>query len=214
MGLDWSYLYANAAVLSEGIAAFCVIVFRKNLPDKGLLIFPLILTLIFTVELGSGIFISEHWKPVVYNLLSIITFSGYSYIFFKHISDEKYKSIVKVLSILYLLSVLTNTWHVSIFDKSHQFSYIVGGINMILFPVMYFLSILNNSKFLNFKQDLVFWISTGLLLFYVGYMPIKLSRYFFSIHANPFFILMQVQILLVIIMNFCFILGSIWMKKK
>jgi len=214
MSSIWNEINTNAAVLSEGIAAFTALVFWRKLSNKYLYIFPIVLVLIFSVEIGAGIFSESEWKPLIYNLLSIITFSGYSYIFFRHISDNKYKEIIKVCTIGYLISVFANCLCVSIFHDSHQISYIVGGINMIIFPVMYFISILNNSKTLTIKRDLVFWISIGLLLFYVGYLPIKLSRFYFSITINPFLILQKVQLLLIVIMNFCFILGLVWMKKK
>jgi len=214
MSSIWNEINTNAAVLSEGIAAFTALVLWKKLSSKYLYIFPIILVLIFLVEFGAGIFISSEWKPFVYNLLSIITFSGYSFIFIMHIPDKKYKDIIKICVVLYFLSALVNSWCVNIFHDSHQISYIVGGINMILFAVMYFLSILNNSKTLTIKQDLMFWISIGLLLFYVGYLPIKLSRFYFSITVNPFLILQKVQLLLIVIMNFCFILGLVWMKKR
>jgi len=187
MSSIWSEININAAVLSEGIAAFIALVYWRKLSYKYLYVFPIILVLIFLVEFGAGMLISSDWRPLIYNLLSIITFCGYSYIFFRHIPDNKYKEIVKICTIAYLISVVANCFCVSILHDSHQISYIVGGLNMIIFPVIYFLSILNNSKTLTIKQDLMFWISIGLLLFYVGYLPIKLSRFYFSIAANPFF---------------------------
>ncbi len=214
MSFNWNDIFTNAAVLSEGIAVFTAIALSRNLPDKRLFVFPIILAIIFSVELGSGLFITNDWKPLTYNLLSIITFSGYSYIFFNHIKDDKYKNIIKICVLVYMISILINCWCANIIHESHQISYIVGGINMILFAVMYFLSILKNSKSLTFKHDLMCWISVGLLLFYVGYLPIKLSRFYFSIHLNPYLVLKKVQILLIVIMNFCFTLGLVWMKKK
>jgi len=125
MSLNWADLYSNSAVFSEGIAAFFAILFSKYLHDKRLFIFTIILIIIFCVELCCGTFTTNYWKPLIYNLLAIFTFLGYSYIFFKKINDVKYKNIIKCCVVVYLLSVLANCSYVNIHDKSHQYSYFI-----------------------------------------------------------------------------------------
>ena len=60
----------------------------------------------------------------------------------------------------------------------------------------------------------MFWISTGLLLFYVGYLPIKLTRKVFATAIDNYLILALVHVLLVIFMNIFFIIGLIWKRKN
>jgi len=207
-----SSIFPNAVILLEGIAAFLSILYIGEFYKRKLIIFPIILFSIVSVEIISSF--NYPYKQLVYNLLALLTFGGYSYLFHSQVLGDKYKTIIKSCLILYVIAVFANACSVNILTTSHQFSYVIGGCLMIIFPVIYFLSLLNNSKTLILKEDIVFWIGIGLLLFYVGYLPIKIFRFLKATENNFYPSLRAVQLFLVILMNVSFILGCLWMKKK
>jgi hypothetical protein len=64
------------------------------------------------------------------------------------------------------------------------------------------------------KNDLLFWVSVGLFLFYIGYIPIKIIRTWFYKPDSFFEILLVIQSSLIIIMYLFFLTGFLWMKKR
>jgi hypothetical protein len=95
------------------------------------------------------------------------------------------------------------------------YTYVVGAVILIGCIILYFIEILGSTGILYIREDLLFWISVGLLLFYVGYIPIKLTRYFFAIeNVDVYMNLRRVHLLLILIMYGCFITGFLWMKRR
>ena len=76
---------------------------------------------------------------------------------------------------------------------------------------MYFSELLNSNQVLNLKEKLSFWISTGLLLFNVGMVPLMVFSERFN--ANN-----ELRIVILICLNAilytCYSLGFIWSKKE
>ena len=68
---------------------------------------------------------------------------------------------------------------------------------------------------LNPNQNILLWIGLGILIFTLGYLPIKLSKHFYHDFSMDTYIwLRRIHLSLVLIMYSCFIIGFIKMKKR
>ncbi|OAD91918.1 hypothetical protein A7A78_10530 [Aequorivita soesokkakensis] len=177
---------------------------------------PLIFLLTLVAE-SMGMFINKVYESpnsVIYNIYYFFYFTFFFYLFMKVINVKKYKNYIKIGIVIFWLFYLRDLFFTDIFNESFIESYIVGAGLLIYCIILYYISILQSSKVLVIKNDLLFWISVGLFLFYIGYLPIKIIRSWFYKENSFFWILLIIQFSLVIVMYLCFLTGFLWMKKK
>ncbi|HBY69983.1 MAG: hypothetical protein CMC07_07920 [Flavobacteriaceae bacterium] len=153
-------------------------------------------------------------NAIMYNVYNTIYFLYFFYVFWNFIKSKTYKRWIVYSVILFLAVTVVNVITINAFYESLLYSYIAGACLIIICIILYYIEILSDSRVLHIKEDLLFWISIGLLLFYVGYIPIKISRSFFTTNMDFFVTLYNVQRALIIVMNSCFIIGFVWTKKK
>ena len=91
--------------------------------------------------------------------------------------------------------------------------YIAAAIFLIVTIFLFFMELLHSEKVLNAKRNLLFWISVGLLIYYVGNLPFRILRNYY-IHLANATVLFLVNFVLTVIMNTCFIIGFIWSDRK
>lgn len=185
----------------------------KNTPLK---VLPLILLFTLLAE-SLGMYIKHVYGPpnaIIYNIYYFFYFSLFMYIFMKVIEDAKFKKYIKIGIAVYWL-FYTGDWVFTDFINSgFVISYIAGAAILIFCIILYYISILQSSLVLVIKNDLLFWISVGLFLFYIGYLPIKIIRTWFYKPDSFFEILLVIQFSLIIIMYLFFLTGFQWMKKR
>ena len=128
--------------------------------------------------------------------------------------NAKYKNWIILSAVVFIASGIINLFFQSFLSESQLLAYITGAVLLLFCIVLYYIEILSTSKVLIIDRDLLFWVSVGLLLFYVGYIPIKLTRIYFEYQDNLFFSLRIIHRLLIVILNACFIIGFLWTKKK
>ncbi|PCJ94463.1 MAG: hypothetical protein COA50_11925 [Flavobacteriaceae bacterium] len=63
-------------------------------------------------------------------------------------------------------------------------AYLVGGIVTIIGTILYFMDYKRRSQQLFDSRDIMSWLSVGLLVFYSGYLPIKIIRQY-ALLNNP-----------------------------
>ncbi|WP_209404326.1 hypothetical protein [Pseudozobellia sp. WGM2] len=99
--------------------------------------------------------------------------------------------------------------------SSQTFTYVVGGVILIVCIGFYLKELLKNKRVIFFDNNVLVWISSGLLVFYIGYLPIKVSRYIHFINQTteaPNVRLAQYG--LIILMYLLIIIGFIKQKKR
>ncbi len=213
MNIEFIYTLKYTAIASEGIAAILSLILFHKYNKTPLKYIPIILWYSFSNEL-IGIFLLNSYNVILYNIYNIVFFLYFFYLF-QHILQHKRTKLWAIYSgIIFLVAIITNLFYHNFLLESQLISYLIGAILLIICIVLFYIEIINSSKILYIKTNLFFWISTGLLLFYIGYIPIKLVRSFYELKDNLFLSLSLVQYLLIIIMNSCFIIGFLWMKKK
>jgi hypothetical protein len=204
----------NIVIICEGLAALLSLVYYKNYTNRYLKFLPILLISIFINEFLSVYVIQSQSTALVYNVLSFMTFNYYLWVY-----RNAYVNTVHIRVSLFLAVIINLSYIIEFFSNgfgstSLVYSYSLGGIIMIISTVFYFMKKLEQENSLHLKTDILFWISTGNLLFYVGYLPIKLSRIFYSDINDHLINLHLLHLLLIIILNTCLILGFKWAQKN
>lgn len=205
-----------AVFFSYGLAVLLAFVFYKKYSHTYLRFFPWLLLYVFVNELFAAYCVHKifHNNVVMYNIYNIIFFLYFYFVFYKNEQRKQYKKWIVVASVSFMLASLINPFYKSFLEEPQLLAYIVGACVLIFCIIVYFIEILYTPQILIVKRDLLFWVSIGLLLFHVGYIPIKVTRHFFAQADNNFLTLLVVHRILILLMNTSFIIGFLWTRKK
>lgn len=181
-----------------------------------LVFFPIVLLFTIVAEF-SGRYVRDVYElpnAIIYNIYYIFYFSLLIYIFMKVIDVEKFKNYIKIGIGVYWLFYLGDWLFTNFMEIGFMISYFVGAGVLVFAIILYYISILQSSLVLVVKNDLLFWVSVGLFLFFIGYVPIKIIRTMFYEASNFFELLMVIQLSLIVVMYLFFLTGFLWMKKR
>ena len=200
---------------AEGLALLASIVFYPKYGQTALKYLPYILGYMFVLELfAMDIWRAIGYNAIFYNVFNSAFFLFFFYVFFHFLTRKTNKKLVLVITALFLGTLLYDLYMLNFIVVPLLHSYIAGGCFIIICVVLYFLELLNSPRVLNIRQDLMFWFGAGLLLFYVGYIPIKITRLAFSTTDNTFLFLRIVHQILIVILYGCFTAGLLWKKRN
>lgn len=87
---------------------------------------------------------------------------------------------------------------------------VVLAIAILICSTVFFSDLLTKNEVVNFKTDQKFWIVTGCLVFYIGYLPLVLLQKYFGLSG----IYYRIPITINIILMFGFIIKSFLCLKK
>ncbi|WP_417785941.1 hypothetical protein [Tenacibaculum sp.] len=156
------------------------------------------------------------YNNALYNLLSLVEFN-LLFLFYFGISENKVTKKVIIVSIISygLVYVMSSVYYgVNIFSKKYNTVAPVFGATFIgVVLILYLREFLLTEKILSYKEDVFFWITTGLLLYYIGTIPLTAMLGFME-RSIAFDFLYKIQHVLTIIMHSCFLIGMLWSLKK
>ncbi|MBK8635344.1 MAG: hypothetical protein IPN72_17960 [Saprospiraceae bacterium] len=96
-----------------------------------------------------------------------------------------------------------------------SFSYLMGNIFLASIILTYFWNLILSNKILDFKKERMFWVSFGMLIFWLGTLPFfGLYNYLFSNFRPIFSFYYKIMFILNYVMYSFFIYSFIWIKKK
>ncbi|WP_299312396.1 hypothetical protein [uncultured Aquimarina sp.] len=153
------------------------------------------------------------YNAIIYNIYNVISFTYLLLLYRHYIQNKIHKKAILLFSIIYLISFVINGFFENYLIKHQRFPYIIAAIFLVISISLYFIEILNSQKVLNAKRNLLFWISVGFLIFFVGNLPFRILTNYY-LHLADATISFLVKLTLTIIMNICFIIGFIWSDKK
>ncbi|TMM57944.1 hypothetical protein FEE95_00500 [Maribacter algarum] len=151
----------------------------------------------------------ENYNVIIYSIYNIVFFLYFYYLFRSYAEKMNQKKQIFFIGILFCVIALFNVFIQDITTEHQILTYLFGGITMIYLSISYLKSI---SIALG-KKDILFWISIGLLVFFIGYLPIKVIRYL-KIENIDYMIVWRVHMLLILAMYSCFIIGFLRMREK
>ncbi|GAB5400650.1 MAG: hypothetical protein Aureis2KO_22350 [Aureisphaera sp.] len=168
----------------------------------------------FTVLVdGSGALLADVFKVNnwwVYNSFIIISFLFYFNWYHNILKRPNFKRTVIPFTVIFgivaLLSLFLDSW-----EKYHTYTFFTGAVFLLVLTVFHFYQLLNSDEVLIVKYKLSFWISTALLLFYMGMIPLIFLMEYDPIQFLSYFIIL---ISLNLILYGCYIIGFLWTKKE
>lgn len=97
----------------------------------------------------------------------------------------------------------------------NSFSYMVANILMLAHIMRYFYQLSKNDRILFFYKERMFWVSLGLLIFWLGALPLfGIFNYLVINYPKVFTIYYNVVLLFNFIMYTCFLISFIWAAKE
>tara|TARA_R110002051_G_scaffold149955_1_gene222561 strand:- start:822 stop:1517 length:696 start_codon:yes stop_codon:yes gene_type:complete len=169
-------------------------------------------------DIDNPFFISTVYlknNTLIYNIYSIIFFSYFYYVFWKHLKNKDYKKWILFAAVGFSISCLINLIFQRFDMDSQLIAYLYGAISLLAFICLYLEENLSKYKHTTIQRKLLLWISLGLLLFFTGYIPIKITYKFMDYDdMNFYYTLRRIHLSLVFIMYSCFSYGFIQMKEK
>ena len=169
--------------------------------------------LIFLI--ASSIFESIGWyikiilvdfNQEVYFIYSFFEFNLIALMYASIIEDKKVLGIIKVFAVVFNISYITG-W---IIDQEAYYEslIILESIFMSVIFISYFRELLNSDKILNFTKYLPFWITTGLMIYFLSSIPFQFIREDLSRKLNI------IQPVINYLMYSCFIYAFLWSKEE
>lgn len=162
------YLYFE--ILSFLISA--VLYYKKR--NKLLLYFIPFLFLTVVIELvGSGLFFNS-WFPnyryATYNVFTTIEFVFYSAVFFSQFRKAFFKKVVTFFIPIFTFLVILNLGFIQGLNKTfHTYTFLLGSFFIVAFCCCFFYeSVLPERIDEQLSKQPFFWISSGLLIYYLG----------------------------------------------
>jgi hypothetical protein len=155
----------------------------------------------------------------IYNFLTLVEFNML-FLFCKGISKEKLtKTIIKysllLFNIIFIITTAVYIYRSQFFDTYNSVATAVGSILIAIVLFLFFREMLLSNKVLNFKKELPFWITLGLLVYYLGSTPVTSLMNFLKeksiITVQDFNV---IQLYLLAFMHACFIFGILWSYKR
>jgi hypothetical protein len=99
-------------------------------------------------------------------------FLFFYFIYYSTAASRNAKRLVLVCLLVYILAFFTDYLYFS--NKEYyfmSFSYSVGNLVLLVLIISYFVQLSGSNKVIKFSQSLQFWVSLGLLIFYLGTFP-------------------------------------------
>lgn len=210
-------------ILFYGLASIVAIINYHKYYDTPLKYFPIFLLYTFINETLGGLihhnrdfslyvsefYIDNNW--LLFNIYDIVAHLYLFYVFWCFINNKRSKKFIVYGSALYILASITNPFFQDFMLHPQNYAYIIAGTILICSIILYFFNRKSLSKPIFSDKDILSWIGTGFLVFYIGYLPIEIIRYYNQLHE--FLYLREIHFSLIIIMYVCFIIGFIRMRR-
>ncbi len=211
------FLRDFSSLIVELLSAIIGTIFYYKYRNSVLKYFLIYLWFIVFIEYFA--YIAREYFGIYHNAWLINTFYiiSFTYLFSLYrsvVKNKRKKLMIKYSAIIYVGFSIVNVFFENYIERSQTIPFIIGSSLLILSILFYFVEILGTEKVLHVKKNLLFWISTGLLLFYAGIIPFRITiNYYAGILGkhNPIY---SILFILIIISNICYIIGFIWSSKK
>lgn len=218
------FLKEFGTILLYAVALLFSVVRYPKYYDSVLKYFPIIIGYTFLTEiLGAYIKINENFQIVfidehsinnslIFNIFDIIFYCYFFYILWKSLKPKNHKRVVKFGSFLFIIISFINPFFQNFELYPQIYAITAGSITLIISIILYFRQLKVTENTPPIRNNLLFWITLGLLIFYTAYpflMIIGLSH----IDIYTKFNLRQIHQVLLSLMYICFIIGFIRMRR-
>ncbi|SDE52113.1 hypothetical protein SAMN05421636_105368 [Pricia antarctica] len=216
--LEMGYIPLYAITLAVALWRY------PNYFDTPLRFVPILFLYTFLNELLGALIISDENialifsdladNSIIYNLYTIISYLYYYYVFWSFSKDHSFLRNIRYAALIFLTSCIINVFLQSFASDSQTLTYLVGGCFLLYCTISYLRYFISLPQQFIIKQNFLFWMSLGLTLFYIGYLPIKIFWFFKFIYGfseSPW--IRSIHLILIFAMYILFIVGFIRMRR-
>lgn len=109
-------------------------------------------------------------KYGLYNLFTAVEFIFYGFVFFINLENKYFKQIVLFFLPFFTIAALLNLLFIQGLNKTfNSYTLVFGSFFIVIFCCFYFYESVSTDKIdLRLSRQPFFWISSGLLIFYLG----------------------------------------------
>ena len=116
---------------------------------------------------------------IFYNIYDVITAAFIYYVYSKSIKKSTHKKGIQFLFFTYLISVIINSFYFSFINITLEIPSFFSVVLIVSCVCLYLFEILNSDKIIIINKLIMFWLSMGLLLYYLPIIPFQLvSKYY------------------------------------
>ncbi len=151
----------------------------------------------------------RNFNVVIYSIYNVIFFLYFYYLYSNYAENKNYKKQILIASALFCITAVVNVFLQDITTEHQILTYLFGGSLLVYFSVSYIFK----KSIKTPENDILSWISYGLIIFFTGYLPIKIIRHF-KIESIDYMLIWRTHMLLILAMYSCFIIGFIRLRKK
>jgi len=151
-----------------------------------------------------------------FNIFTTIEFLYYSFIFYKLFQPTFLKKLVAKTTSVFLFFTCINIFFIQGFRKFHTVSYRAGAVMVVVWCCLYFRQLMESSAYIILVKNPYFWISIGLLFFYLGFF-FYFSAFDYIVYKKVKFSLALFNIIsdtLNILLYSCFVIALLCPRKK
>ncbi len=154
----------------------------------------------------SDIYRNNNW--IIYNIYNIVFFLYFYYVFWNYVKNNVYRKVILYGSVLFVLASLVNPFFQSFTYESQVYAYLVGAVVLVISILCYF-SFTHDTFDTWFRdRNLLSWLSLGMFIFYLMYIPIKIIRYQRALEQlNDIPLVRRTHLVLILVMYGCFVIG-------
>lgn len=226
MDLDVVDLFLeNSFVPIYGITLVVAMVNYPKYFDTTLKYYPILLLYTFLNELlGDLIYKYDSFSlafnnlyadnyMVIYNIYNVIFFLYFIYLFRSYIKSTVYRTIIKYAGLLFLIVSFVNPFFQNFFLEYQRMVFFVGAVVLIATIAVFLTESGKSQKRISRKNNILIWMGFGLLVYHIGYFPIKVLRFKNELEGlvdGPS--MRRIHLLLVLFMYTCFIIGFVRMR--
>ena len=183
---------------------------KKDRFDYAVIAFLIATIFVETCSLVMSSFV-DYSRQVLYNVYSLIVFLLFIKLFQSLIHARRLKLIFKwapvVLIFIFILDSVLND---NITTALQILTYISGAITLVSLVSAYLIQLLQSDQVIEFYISKHFWVSLGLLLFYIPFIPVIICLNYALSDAS---LLLKIIIALNVIMHACFLIAYLWASK-
>lgn len=210
------------SIIPPLICLLVIIFLYKKLHPKWLRLFIYYMVLTIAVE-AITTFYSQYFKKsnhFIVNIYLPLSFCFYFFIFYKAFETKKNKILCSVACIIYLLFFVCDITFIEGFYSFNSYSYSLGSILIVFCCLLYFMWLFTSDRVMNYFKLPMFWISTGLLFFFVGSLvEMSLFKYMLNNHLDINgriyqFIMITLNVILYSAFTISFLCNQVWRKPS
>ncbi|MBK8956135.1 MAG: hypothetical protein IPM34_11350 [Saprospiraceae bacterium] len=211
------------AIASEAICFIAAVYFIKPLKNTILAKLPWVLGFIFISDFFGLILTQVVFKKnqlvfniPYYNLTTALILVFWIALIYQTLKNNFYKKILRYSLFVFIAFYFCNIIFIQSFLKSlHTYSFTLGSFVLCLAAYLYLKQLIESDRIIYLKKDVMFWICTGLLSFYVINIPyMAMFNYLLEHHLDLLTVIRNVTIFLMYFMYLCIFLGLLCLKEK